>query len=382
LTGFIESLYIVTRLNIRLEVDMKVTSDRLRDNLFVAFVLVSFLFAFSGLAADYPAPNQGEWIVRDFRFHTGEVLPELRLHYTTVGAPSGEPVLILHGSTGAGTNMLNPNFAGELFGPGQPLDTSRYFIILPDALGAGKSSKPSDGLRTRFPKYNYDDIVQAQYRLVTEHLGVRRLRLVLGTSAGGMQTWVWGVTYPDFMEALVPLASQPVEVAGRNWITRRMLIDAIRNDPEWNGGNYPKQPRSLQTAQVYFSMATSGGTQALYKAAPTQDKADQLVNERLAQRSSADANDVIYQYEASRGYNPAPKIESIKARLLAINSADDERNPPELGILEREIKRVKNGRYVLIPGSEETRGHGTTGMAKLWKQHLAELLQPAVQAAK
>ncbi|HZM86690.1 MAG TPA: alpha/beta fold hydrolase [Blastocatellia bacterium] len=361
---------------------MKVTSDRLRDNLFVAFVLVSFLFAFSGSAADYPAPNQGEWIVRDFRFHTGEVLPELRLHYTTVGAPSGEPVLILHGSTGAGTNMLNPNFAGELFGPGQPLDTSRYFIILPDALGAGKSSKPSDGLRTRFPKYNYDDIVQAQYRLVTEHLGVRRLRLVLGTSAGGMQTWVWGVTYPDFMDALVPLASQPVEVAGRNWITRRMLIDSIRNDPEWNGGNYTKQPRSLQTAQVYFSMATSGGTQALYKAAPTQDKADQLVNERLAQRSSADANDVIYQYEASRGYNPAPKMESIKARLLAINSADDERNPPELGILEREIKRVKNGRYVLIPGSEETRGHGTTGMAKLWKQHLAELLQPAVQAAK
>jgi len=224
--------------------------------------------------------------------------------------------------------------------------------------------------------------VQAQYRLVTEHLGVRRLRLVLGTSAGGMQTWVWGVTYPDFMDALVPLASQPVEVAGRNWITRRMLIDAIRNDPEWNGGNYTKQPRSLQAAQVYFSMATSGGTQALYKAAPTQEKADQLVNERLAQRSSADANDVIYQYEASRGYNPAPKMESIKARLLAINSADDERNPPELGILEREIKRVKNGRYVLIPGSDETRGHGTTGMAKLWKQHLAELLQPAVQATK
>jgi homoserine O-acetyltransferase/O-succinyltransferase len=344
--------------------------------------LASFLFAFSSWAAEYPAPSQGEWIVRDFRFHTGEVLPELRLHYTTVGAPSGEPVLILHGSTGAGTNMLNANFAGELFGSGQPLDANRYFIILPDALGAGKSSKPSNGLRTAFPKYNYDDIVQAQYRLVTEHLGVRRLRLVLGNSAGGMQTWLWGVTYPDFMDALVPLASQPVEVAGRNWITRRMLIDMIRNDPEWNGGNYTKQPRSLQVAQVYFSMATSGGTQALYKAAPTQEKADQLVNQRLAQKSTADANDVIYQYEASRGYNPAPKLENIKARLLAINSADDERNPPELGILEREIKRVKNGRYVLIPGSEETRGHGTTGMAKLWKQYLAELLQPPVQAAK
>ena len=348
----------------------------------VACSLGSFLFAFSSWAADYPAPSQGEWIVRDFRFHTGEVLPELRLHYTTVGVPSGEPVLILHGSTGAGTNMLNANFAGELFGAEQPLDANRYFIILPDALGAGKSSKPSDGLRTRFPKYNYDDIVRAQYRLVTEHLTLRRLRLVLGNSAGGMQTWLWGVTYPDFMEALVPLASQLVEVAGRNWITRRMLIDMIRNDPEWNGGNYTKQPSSFQAAQVYFSIATSGGTQALYKAAPTQEKADQFVNQRLAQKSTADANDVIYQYEASRGYNPAPKLENIKARLLAINSADDERNPPELGVLEREIKRVKNGRYVLIPGGEETRGHGTTGMAKLWKHHLAELLQPTVQAAK
>ena len=361
---------------------MKLIGDCLRGYFFITFALGLCLFAFPSWAADYPGPSQGEWIVRDFRFHTGEVLPELRLHYTTVGARSGEPVLILHGSTGAGTNMLNANFAAELFGSGQPLDANRYFIILPDALGAGKSSKPSDGLRTGFPKYNYDDIVQAQYRLVTEHLGVRRLRLVLGNSAGGMQTWLWGVTYPDFMDALVPLASQPVEVAGRNWMTRRMLIDMIRNDPEWNGGNYTKQPRSFQAAQVYFSMATSGGTQALYKAASTQEKADQLVNQRLAQKSTADANDVIYQYEASRGYNPAPKLESIKARLLAINSADDERNPPELGILEREIKRIKHGRYVLIPLSEETRGHGTTGMAKLWKHHLAELLQPSAQAAK
>jgi homoserine O-acetyltransferase len=361
---------------------MKLIGDSLRGYFFITFVLVPCLFAFPSGAADYPAPRQGEWIVRDFRFQTGEVLPELRLHYTTVGAPSGEPVLILHGSTGAGTNMLNANFAGELFGAGQPLDANRYFIILPDALGAGKSSKPSNGLRTRFPKYNYDDIMLAQYRLVTEHLHVRRLRVVLGNSAGGMQTWLWGVTYPDFMDILVPLASQPVEVAGRNWITRRMLIDMIRNDPEWNGGNYTEQPRSLQAAQVYFSMATSGGTQALHKAAPTQEKADQLVNQRLAQKSTADANDVIYQYEASRGYNPAPKLESIKARLLAINSADDERNPPELGILEREIKRIKHGRYVLIPASEETRGHGTTGMAKFWKHHLAELLQPSAQAAK
>ena len=344
----------------------------------IAVVLITL----PALAADYPAPKEGSFVARDFRFHTGEVLPEVRLHYRTVGEPTGQPVLVLHGTAGSGANMLNPAFAGELFGAGQPLDATKHFIILPDALGTGKSSKPSDGLRTKFPKYNYDDMVLAQYRLVTEGLGIRHLRLVIGNSMGGMQTWLWGVTYPDFMDALAPLAAQPVEVAGRNWITRRMLIDAIRNDPEWNGGNYTKQPRSLQAAQVYFSLATSGGTQAIHKAAPTQEKADQLIEQRMKETRSADANDVIYQYEASRGYNPAPKLETIKARLLAINSADDERNPPELGILEREIKRVKQGRYVLIPASEETRGHGTTGMAKLWKHYLAELMQPTVQAAK
>ena len=344
--------------------------------------LICFLLVIPAWAADYPAPQEADWVLRDFRFHTGEVLPELRLHYTTVGAPSGEPVLILHGSGGAARNLLSANFAGQLFGPGQPLDANRYFIILPDAVGAGKSAKPSDGLRMRFPQYNYDDMIRAQYRLVTEHLGVRRLRLVMGGSGGGMQTWLWGEMYPDFMDALVPLACQPVEVAGRNWMTRRMLIDLIRNDPEWNEGNYSKQPRSLQLAQVYFSIATSGGTQALYKAAPTREKADQLLNQRLAQRSTADANDVLYQYEASRDYNPAPKLESIKARLLAINSADDERNPPELGIMEREIKRVPSGQYVLIPASDESRGHGTWGNAKLWKHHLEKLLQPVAQAVK
>jgi homoserine O-acetyltransferase/O-succinyltransferase len=348
----------------------------------VACSFVSFLIAFSSWAADYPSPKEGDWVLRDFRFHTGEVLPELRLHYVTVGAPTGESVLILHGTGGAGTNMLTGDFAGELFGPGQPLDASRYFIILPDAIGAGKSSKPSDGLRTRFPQYNYDDMVRAQHRLVTEHLGVRHLRLVLGQSMGGMHTWIWGEMYPDFMDALVPMASLPVEVAGRNWMTRRMLIDLIRNDPEWNGGNYTQQPRSLQLAQTYFGIATNGGTRALYKTAPTREKADQLLSERLARPSSADANDLLYQYEASRDYNPATKLESIKARLLAINSADDERNPAELGIMEREIKRVKQGQYVLIPASDETRGHGTTSSAKWWKRYLMDLLQPAAQAAK
>jgi homoserine O-acetyltransferase len=344
--------------------------------------LIFALIAFSGRAADYPAPKEGDWVARDFRFHTGEVLPEVRLHYTTVGAPSGEPVLILHGTAGSGANMLTKDFAGELFGPGQPLDASRYFIILPDALGTGKSTRPSDGLRTRFPRYNYDDMVLAQYRLVTEGLGIRRLRLVLGNSMGGMQTWIWGVRYPDFMDALVPMASQPVEMSGRNWMLRRLLVDAIRNDPDWNAGNYTAQPRGIQRALVHFSLATSGGSQALYRQATTREKADQLVAQRLAQPFRGDANDVLYQWESSADYNPSPGLERIRAALVAINSADDERNPPELGILEREIKRVRNGRYALIPGSDQTRGHGTTGMAALWKQHLADLLQAAPRRAK
>ena len=333
-------------------------------------------------AASYPAPVEGDWVVRDFRFHTGETLPELRMHYTTVGARTGEPVLILHGTNGTGGAFLRPDFGGELFGPGQPLDAATHFIILPDAIGAGKSSKPSDGLRMAFPKYNYDDLVQAQYRLLTEHLGIRHLRSVMGTSMGGMLVWEWGEKYPDFMDTLVPTAAQPTAMAGRNWMTRRLVADMIRNDPEWNGGNYAKQPRSLQMAQLYFGVATSGGTRALHQAAPTREKADQILDQRLAQSSGADANDVIYSMLASRDYDPAPRLETIQARVLAINSADDERNPPELGILEREIKRVKQGRYVLIPAGPETRGHGTMGLAKLWKQHLAELLQPPVQASK
>jgi len=328
-------------------------------------------------AADYPAPKEGAWVVRDFRFHTGETLPELRLHYTTVGAPTGEPVLILHGTTGSGAGFLTPAFAGELFGPGQPLDATRYYVILPDAIGTGKSSKPSDGLRASFPKYNYDDMVDAQYRLVKEHLGVRHLRLVLGNSMGGMQTWMWAQKYPDFMDVAVPMASLPVEMSGRNWIMRRLIIDAIRNDPEWMNGNYTKQPRSLQVASVFYGLATSGGNQALYKAAPTREKADALLNQRLSAPFRGDANDHLYQWDASRDYNPSAGLERIEAVLLAINSADDERNPAELGVLDREIKRVKHGRVRLIPASEQTAGHGTTAQARFWKQDLAEVLQSA-----
>ncbi len=335
------------------------------------------LIALAALAADYPAPKQGDWIARNFRFHTGEVMPELRLHYTTVGEPSGQPVLILHGTTGSGTGLLSDAFAGELFGAGQLLDASKYFIILPDAIGAGKSSKPSDGLRTKFPRYNYDDMVAAQHRLVTEGLGIRHLRLVLGNSMGGMHTWIWGVSYSDFMDVLVPMASQPTEMSGRNWMMRRMLIDAIRKDPDWNNGNYTTQPRSLQVANVFYGIATNGGSQAHQKTAPTREMADKLVDGRLAAPFTADANDFLYQWDASRDYNPAPGLERVQAALLAINSADDERNPPELGIMERELKRVRNGRIYLIPAGEDTRGHGTTAMAKFWKQQVQELLQAA-----
>jgi homoserine O-acetyltransferase/O-succinyltransferase len=325
-------------------------------------------------AQNYPHPKEADWVARDFRFHTGEVLSEIRIHYTTVGEPSGEPVLILHGTTQSGTGMLSPAFAGELFGPGQPLDANKYFIILPDSIGHGKSAKPSDGLRAKFPRYNYDDLVLAQYRLVTEGLGLRRLRLVLGNSMGGMHTWIWGTTHPDFMDAVVPMASQPIEMSSRNWMMRRLIIDSIRNDPEWNDGNYTNPPRSARVASVFYGIATAGGTLALQKMAPTREAADKLLDARLAAPFPLDANDVLYMWDASRDYNPSPGLERIQAAVLVINSADDERNPPETGIMERELKRVKNARLFLIPGSENTAGHLTTSMAKFWKQPLEELL--------
>jgi homoserine O-acetyltransferase len=346
------------------------------------WVLVYALLALPTLAADYPTPKEGDWVVRDLRFHTGEVLPELRLHYTTVGAPTGEPVLILHGTTGSGASMLAPAFAGALFGPGQPLDASRYYVILPDAIGHGKSSKPSDGLRTGFPKYNYDDMVDAQYRLVTEHLGLHHLRLVLGFSMGGMETWIYAQKYPGHMDIAVPMASVPTEMSGRNWMLRRLIIDSIRNDPEWMNGNYSTPLRSAQFSSVFFALATNGGNQALQKAAPTRQKADEILDQRLSAPFTADANDVLYQWDSSRDYNASSGVERIQAALLAINSADDERNPPELGVLDGEIKRVKNGRVLLIPASDQTAGHGTVLQAKFWKKELGELLQAAPRLAK
>lgn len=325
-------------------------------------------------AAEYPAPRQGDYTARNFRFHDGKVLDQLRLHYTTVGDPAGEPVLVLHGTAGSGTGMLTPQFAGELFGPGQPLDASKYFIILPDVIGAGKSSKPSDSMRASFPEYNYDDMIKAQYELLTQGLGIRHLRLIIGNSMGGMEAWLWGEQHPDFMDAIVPMASQPTEMSSRNWMMRRMLIDAVRKDPAWQGGNYTEQPPILRYANVWFGIATSGGTLAYAKQAPTREAADKLLDQRLAAPFTADANDFMYQWDASRDYNAAPGLEKITARVLAINSADDERNPPETGLMEDALKRVKDARYYLIPASTETRGHGTTSMAKFYSQQLGEFL--------
>jgi len=339
--------------------------------------LALLTFAAAAAAADYPAPQEGSWVVRDFRFHTGETLPELRLHYRTVGAPSGEPVVVLHGTTGSGASMLTPAYAGELFGAGQPLDTSRYYIILPDAIGHGRSSKPSDGLRAKFPRYNYDDMVDASHRLLTEHLRVKHARLVTGNSMGGMETWIWAQKQPGFMDVAVPMASLPTEMASRNWMMRRLIVDSIRNDPEWMNGEYKTQPKSAHFASVFFGIATNGGSQAYQKVAPTRAKADALLDARLKAPFPADANDVLYQWDSSRDYNPSAGLERIQATLLAINSADDERNPPETGVLEREIKRVKHGRVFLIPGGPETAGHGTTASAKWWKDELAKLLQSA-----
>ena len=328
-------------------------------------------------AADFPAPQSATWTARDFKFHTGEVMPELRIRYSTVGSPSGEPVLVLHGTTGSAASQLTPAFAGELFGAGQALDASRYFIIIPDSIGHGGSSKPSDGLRAKFPRYNYEDMVAAQYRLVTEGLGIKHLRLVMGNSMGGMHTWLWGVNHPDFMDALAPMASQPTGMASRNWMLRRLITDSIRNDPEWNGGNYTAQPKSARFASVFYGIATNGGTLALQKAAPTRERADKLLDDRLNAAFAGDANDVLYQWDSSRDYNPAPKLDRIKAALLVINAADDERNPPETGLMERELKRVPGARMHLIPASDDTSGHGTTGRAKFYAVQLKQLLQDA-----
>jgi homoserine O-acetyltransferase len=285
--------------------------------------------------------------------------------------------LVLHGSNATAESMLNPAFAGELFGAGQPLDAAKHFIVIPDAIGLGRSSKPSDGLRAQFPRYNYDDMVDAQHRLLAEHLRIDHLRVVIGTSMGGMHCWVWGVRYPDFMDALVPLGCQPVAVAGRNQIMRRLAIETIRSDPDYCGGDYTGQPRSLKTAEAILKLGFNGGELSLLARAPTRAAADALVEEELALPSKIDANDFIWRFAASRDYDPSSDLESIEAAILAINSADDERNPHYTGSLESALKRLRHSRLHLIPASTETGGHGTTANARFYKEELRAFLQTA-----
>jgi len=336
------------------------------------FSLAAVLLLLASPAAAQ-ARKDGDFTLKDFTFHDGSKLA-LSMHYTTLGDPKSPAVLVLHGTGGNGAGLLSPDFGGELFGPGQPLDAAKYFIILPDMIGAGKSSRPSDGLKMHFPRYTYDDMVAATYRLLTEGLKVEHVRLVMGQSMGGMLTWVMGETYPDFMDGLVPLAATPAAMSGRNWLTRRMLIETIKSDPAWNNGDYASQPRSLKIANAYFGFATSGGNQGLLKRAPTRAAADRLVEAQLAGPITGDANDAIYQMDASRDFDPVPKLAAITAPLLAITSADDERNPPETGLMQRGIAQVKKGQAFLIPASEDTRGHGTTGMARLWKERFVTFL--------
>jgi len=349
-------------------------------NRLVGLALVALMLP-SVAAAQYPAPDQRDFILKNFKFRSGEILPELRIHYRTLGKPDRDPagvvrnaVLIMHGTGGTGAQFIRSEFAGVLFGPSALLDVSRYFIILPDDIGHGQSSKPSDGLRAMFPRYGYLDMVEAEYRLVTEGLGVNHLRLVMGTSMGGMHTWLWGEQYPEFMDALMPLASLPTQISGRNRVWRRTIIDAIRNDPAWLGGNYSSQPPSLRTAQEMLYLMASNPV-VRQRELPTLALTDSRLDEAMTSvLKTADANDVLYQIGASHDYDPGPALEKIRVPLLAINSADDLINPPELGILEREIKRVARGRAVIIPFSPDTRGHGTHSIATVWKTYLEELL--------
>ncbi|AIY43896.1 Homoserine O-acetyltransferase [Collimonas arenae] len=339
-------------------------------------------FCFSGTAlADAPQAVEHDAVFKDFRFASGETLPELRIHYRTFGTPQRDAggkvsnaVLILHGTGGSGAQFIRPEFSGELFGAGQLLDASRYFLILPDGIGHGNSSKPSDGLRSKFPHYGYRDMVEAQYKLLTETLGVNHLRLVMGTSMGGMQTWMWGEQHPEFMDALMPLASVPSQISGRNRVWRRIIIDAIRNDPQWQGGNYTVQPPSLRTTeQMLFFMSSNAVLRQ--QQMPDLAQADAALDAAVAiSMKTADANDTLYFMDASRDYDPGPLLEKIRAPLIAVNSADDLINPPEIGVLEREVKRVPGARMVMVKQSEVTRGHGTHTVAIVWKPWLRQLL--------
>ena len=350
---------------------------------FLAVLIFYVTFASAQQASQLPAPKEGDYVSHDFHFASGESLPELRLHYATFGTPVRDTkgtvtnaVLLIHSTTSTGRQFLAPQFAGVLFGPGQLLDVNRYYVVLIDNIGLGKSSKPSDGLHAKFPHYNYDDMVRSQHELLEKGLGINHLRLILGTSMGCMHAFIWGESYPDFMDALMPLACQPVQIAGRNRAWRKLIIDGIRDDPEWKNGEYTVQPAAaMEVAGETFYIA-SGSALQMQEKIPTRDATDAAVRDFVTKFSEEhDATDLLYRMEASRDYNPSPQLEKISASVMLVNTADDFINLPKLGIAEREIKRVKNGRFVLIPISEQTRGHGTYTWAAVWQQYLKQLLE-------
>jgi homoserine O-acetyltransferase/O-succinyltransferase len=336
---------------------------------------------FAAAQSSYPAPVERDFVIHDFVFQNGERLPDVKIHYRTVGQPRKDrdgivrnAILILHGTGGTGAQFLGAGWASRLYGAGQLYDAEKYFIILPDNIGHGQSSKPSDGLRMKFPRYGYTDMVRLQHRLVTEGLALTRLHVVTGTSMGGMHSWMWGHLYPDFMDALIPLASNPVEIAGRNRVWRKMLVDAIVTDPTWKDGNYSEQPRGLASAIGFLMLATSVPLQ-WQKQFPTAKAADAWLADQITARTkSSDANDMIYYFRASEDYDPSPHLDQITAPLLAINSADDFVNPPELPMMETLMKRVRHGTFVLIPISDHTRGHGTHTLPAVWGDRLAAFL--------
>jgi homoserine O-acetyltransferase len=361
--------------------------------LVATFAVIACLGAIAGPAhpqatateAKYPATTEGDFVVHNFKFKSGESMAEVRLHYTTLGKPAVDAqgrttnaVLILHGTGGSGHQFLAPYFANELFNPGQILDASRFYLILVDGIGHGKSSKPSDGLRAHFPEYDYDydDMVALHHALLTDGLKVNHLRLIFGTSMGCMHSFVWGETYPDFMDALMPMACLPLQLAGRNRLWRKMVMDGIRTDPEWKNGDYTTQPPQGIRIALDFLIIAGSAPIPMQKSMPTRDDADKWLDKYFHDRASGiDANDFLYQVNASRNYDPSPNLEKITAPVMWINSADDFINPPDLGIAEQQVKRLKNGKFVLIPASEQTHGHGTHTFAAIWKQYMAEILE-------
>ena len=340
---------------------------------------ILLLLAFATVASAQGV--QGDYIAKNFKFVSGETMPELKLHYTTLGTPKKDArgivrnaLMVLHGTGGTGRGFLSANWSGELFGPGKLLDTAKYFVVLPDGIGHGGSSKPSDGLHAKFPKYDYDDMVQAEHILLTEGLKVNHLRLIMGTSMGCMHAWAWGYTYPTFVDGLVPLACAPTQLAGRNRMIRTMIMDDITGDPGYNGGEYTVQPHGLRAAigQLYIM---SSAPLVQHKQAPTRDKADTVIRAYIDNAmKTTDANNMLYYFNASRNYDPSSHLEQITTPILAINSADDFVNPPELGIVEKLITRVKNAKFVMIPISDQTRGHGTHSIPAVWGNYLKDFI--------